>query len=487
VTAPVDLLRAGRFKEARAILEQRNDPGSLIERARLALFLDSDVDATQRFAARVRTADDATAGQRALAAAFVRCTKALRGEHAPAVDAETLAEVEPPIIGEVIYYLAYAAYLARDLRSAEAWLRFHTPLSADWAARYLVISGMIAAGHERFVEQAELTARALDLLETQAPDHVYLIANAARHLAVLARDVPQVDASEGLERILDRLGDDDGFTGSRFHVVRLLGWSHALRGDYTGAMRFILRATFEADNDVERLYAHLDHASVAVFAHEQAGAAATAAFAIAKDLIATIPWHAIETDDLAALPIAAQVAVEFGASAEAISYCDVAEGGRGRISPRLPMAHDGRYDAMLSEAVSLAYASLDRRRALAAATSAYGYYERIGFAWRAARMAILLYQMTHRTEWKTRALSQLEAYPRSPFHRLLERPRALTKRQEDVLKLVRLGYDDERIARELGISYKTVRIHIGRIFQWYGVRSRSALMARVAAAGFVSA
>lgn len=236
----------------------------------------------------------------------------------------------------------------------------------------------------------------------------------------------------------------------------------------------------EANSDIERLYAHLDHASIAVFAHEQSGSAAYAAFATAKDLMNSIPWNTIVTDDLAALPLAAQVAAEFGATAEARYYCELAAEMRGRTGSRFAMAHDGRYEAFLNEAVALAYADVDRRRAMATAADAYETYKRIGFAWRAARMAIFLYQMTRSLKWKERALAHLEAYPKSPFHRLLERPRALTKRQGDVLELVRLGFDDDRIAHELGISYKTVRIHVGRLFHWYGVRNRSALMAKAA-------
>lgn len=476
------LLRGGQFKRAREILATREDACALIERARLAFFLDNDHDETLRLAEQVQSAHDASAGQRLLGRILDRLVAAAQEEPIGAViDAQDLASVEQSMVAEVVYFAAYAAYVAHDLATAEAWLHFHKTDSPEWQARYLVLGGTIAAANERLLTQAELTSEALDILESRAPDHIVLIANAARHLAVLARDVPRVDAIDRLERILKRIGDDDGFTGSRFHVVRSLGWSHAVRGDYETAMRFVLRSTFEATNDIERLYAHLDHAATAVFAHEQAGSAARAAFAIARDLMNSIPWNTVVTDDLVALPLAAQVAAEFGAAAEAKRYCELAAQMRGHIIARLPLAHDGRYEAFLNEAVSLAYADADRRRAMAAAADAYETYKHIGFAWRAARMAILLYQLTRNPKWKARALAHLEAYPKSPFHRLLERPRALTKRQEDVLELVRLGFDDDRIAYELGISYKTVRIHVGRLFHWYGVKNRSALMAKAVA------
>jgi DNA-binding NarL/FixJ family response regulator len=203
---------------------------------------------------------------------------------------------------------------------------------------------------------------------------------------------------------------------------------------------------------------------------------------MAQKLLALIDWPSIVTDDLTALPLAAQVAAEFGVLEDAKHYCEMAAARRGSITSRLAMSHDSRYDALLLEATALAYADEDRKRSIEAAVDAYETYKRIGFAWRAARMAILLYQMTRVEGWKSKATRHLSGFPEGPFHRLLERPRALTKRQEDVLRLVRLGFDDYQIAKELDISYKTVRIHLGRLFKSYGVKSRSALMAKAATA-----
>ncbi len=478
------LLRLGHFSKARSLLSGRNDPGSLIERARLAFFLDNDLSETERLATLARAADDATAGQRLLAKMFQYCVSACRGETLGSVlDAQELAGIGPALVSEVIYYAAYAAYFARDFQTAEVWLKSHVPESVDWRARFLVVQGLVAAARDNFADQAHYTSRALTLLESGAPDHVYLISNAARLLSILVRDVPQLGGATQLEHALSRLGDDDGFTGARFHVVRSLAWASALRGDYHQAMGLILGAISGATGDFERLYAYLDFASVSVFAHEQGSSSARAAFSIAKQIADKISWGEVVTDDVAALPLAAQVAAEFGSMNDARVYCELAASRQGRIVPRLALAHDSRFGAMIQESTALAYASLNRKRAIEAATQAFETYSRIGFAWRAARMAIFLLQMTHSNQWKLRAKAHLEPYPNGPFHRLLDRPSRLTRRQEDVLGLLRLGHDDDRIASELGISYKTVRIHVGRIFHWYGVKSRSALMARAIASG----
>ena len=477
-------LRAGHFEAARTLLAGQNEPRAVLERARLAFFLDNDLDTCEELSRRVLSTNDASNEQCLLARVFLGCVRASRGESiGPVLDAGDLRAIDPPALSEIIYYSAYASYFAREFERAQSTLEFHWPEQAEWQARYLVMRGLLFAARERFSDQARLTAEALDLLLRKAPDHAYLIANAARLLAVLVRDVPCVDGLERLERVYRVLGDDDGFTGSRFHVARSLGWARALRGEYRQAMGLVMRAMTDASSQIQRLYAHLDHVSIAVFAHEQASAAAHASFEIAHEIVASIDWANVVTDDLAALPLAAQAFAEMGAVEEARTYCNIARSRQGAIVRRLAMAHDGRYAAMVDEASALAYADADRKFALECATRAYHAYDRMGFAWRAARMAILLLQTTHASKWRESAEMQLQAYPESPFHRLLERPRTLTKREEDVLRLLRLGYDDYQIAESLGIAYKTVRIHVGRVFRWYGVRSRSALMAKAAASG----
>lgn len=53
-----------------------------------------------------------------------------------------------------------------------------------------------------------------------------------------------------------------------------------------------------------------------------------------------------------------------------------------------------------------------------------------------------------------------------------------TPRQADILRLIASGYSDKDLARELGVSYGTVRTHLDRMFERFGVRTRSALIFR---------
>ena len=62
---------------------------------------------------------------------------------------------------------------------------------------------------------------------------------------------------------------------------------------------------------------------------------------------------------------------------------------------------------------------------------------------------------------------------------------ALTTRQSDVLRLLCAGKPNKVIARELGLSENTVRVHVAAIFGQLGVNSRSAALLAAQRLGLV--
>ncbi len=59
----------------------------------------------------------------------------------------------------------------------------------------------------------------------------------------------------------------------------------------------------------------------------------------------------------------------------------------------------------------------------------------------------------------------------------------LSQREIDVARQVALGLPDKQIARELGISFTTVRTHLGHIYRKLGVANRVELARRLASLG----
>ncbi len=55
----------------------------------------------------------------------------------------------------------------------------------------------------------------------------------------------------------------------------------------------------------------------------------------------------------------------------------------------------------------------------------------------------------------------------------------LSPREEEIARMVGLGYPNKTIAANLGISSWTVSTHLRRMFAKFGVRSRAALVAAV--------
>lgn len=57
---------------------------------------------------------------------------------------------------------------------------------------------------------------------------------------------------------------------------------------------------------------------------------------------------------------------------------------------------------------------------------------------------------------------------------------ALTKKQVAIIELIARGQTDKEIAREVGVSYRTVRTHLERLYDLNGVHCRASLVAVVA-------
>lgn len=57
----------------------------------------------------------------------------------------------------------------------------------------------------------------------------------------------------------------------------------------------------------------------------------------------------------------------------------------------------------------------------------------------------------------------------------------LTRREQQVALLIVRGLSNKEVARELGLSDGTVKLHVHRIFQKTGVRNRYSLISQMSA------
>lgn len=466
------LLRAGRFAEARQVLGATTTPTASFERVRVHFHFSEYAEAER--AARVAAAATDDPAERSLARAMIEAAQAGQGV---AGDAPLdIAELQGRELSASLYYVATAAYLRHNFGAVDTWLSAHAPKDPVLRARYLILRGFAAAGSGDVARQLELSDAAVRILRAEAPDEVYLLASVTFVMALLLRELPWqgYEYIEQLERELPWPHDLELW---RFHILRMLGWKRALSGAYLDAMQYLLEATLHTGDGLRRAYALLDRASIAIFANERV--TASSEFRVAAHILDTVDWEQVQDETLLVLPYAAQVAAELNNTDLAQRFFELAVRLRGGIDPRWAFAHGERFGAFLSEAAAFTFFDGKRKRAIREAENAYGVFARIGYAWRAGRLAALLYSATHDVAWHARAHEWLGYYPNGPLQRLLPGKSArrktvgpLSPRQREVFRLMRQGKTGAEIAAELGISTLTVRNHEQAVLRYYKVHRR---------------
>jgi DNA-binding CsgD family transcriptional regulator len=477
-TPPLDVdaaLRSGHFAEAGVALAGRTDPRSLIERARLGL-LSGDFDEAARVSTQGASAGDSDRSSRLLAGALRSCALAALGRPAQPLRA---GDVSAGLrdASWIAYYAATAAYWGHEYDSARDWLGLFPPKAVPLRARYLLLQGLLAAAAGQMKTQLKFAESALDLLEAEAPKETYLIAFCAHIVALLLRELAQRGALARLERLEKRLDWSAGLESMHFQVLRAIGWSYALNSEFVPALTNIARAALLLDDPVSRLYAHLDRATVSIFASERTGAQAD--FATAQMLVKAIDWKSVRTEGIATLPLAAATAAELQQTRDARALLALAEATQGQMAPYWALAHGPRMRGFIAESKALTDAGHNHKAAIDSARRAFAIFDDIGYQWRAGRMATLLLTLTGEKTWRAGAERALAGYSRSPFaSALVEQTRSgLTVRQQEVLRLTLEGKSGAEIAEALEISIYTVYNHQAEIKRVKGARTVTALVA----------
>lgn len=386
---------------------------------------------------------------------------------------------------EVDYHVACALFMAGERHDVQRIvsrnLRPGLPQPIDmFTGRFHLLEGWLFAARAQYEKQAESLKKALNAFLNTKERDVGLCAITGQALSLLARDmhIPRaVDLATQLEHQLEW---PDDLALQRFQMLRLLGWSTAMEGDYIASIRRIASSARFASGPLCTLISHLDQAWIATISKQTIMAHAAlcdAAEYLDSDVSAPMG------EDTAAFTLAAELFT--GSDVRlALETLDRARQSYANLRRNVGYVHDERLSGMIdfAEAV-IREARGDLRVARLRAKRAYEVFSPIGYVWRAGKCATLLYRLTGEAYWLAAAESAAKAYPRSflaaDLERWQEQGRApqerLTPRQREIFEMLRRGLTFAQIGEALGCSPNTVRVHTGRIYEVFGVPKHAGL------------
>jgi len=422
-------------------------------------------------------ADLATGGaqrddERFLWEALLSCVDAARGiESAAVLRPEDLLRIDSVARAEISHYAALAAYLRRDYHRASWWLARSPSPTLALQARRLLLEADVAAGRDDVATCATSLLAALELLASEGQVQRRILVQAVQRLSLLSSDIP-IDTNPGSP---SGLPGTDSRLGESCSALRIAGWTKALRGEQPAAFTFFAREELCARTPLERLTAYLDRTTLMLFGNLREPCSAAATVALIEEYVRVIPWA--DADDLPTLAQAAAILAEFGCVDSALHCCAIVEQAAQALSPRCAAAHGTRLEGFAAEARALALRHRDTGKAAECAARAYAIFARLGFAWRAARMAMVLYQINHAHRWQQRALHHLSCYPPTVFPRFLSSS-VLTQREREILDLVRAGHTVADIGDKLDIGESTVRTHVRNLYRKFQATNHAQLLAK---------
>lgn len=403
--------------------------------------------------------------------------------------AQSLLRADEPLFAELTYHLAASDWMERRLDRASKTLdRLPQQISPNLELQAAIVRGAVASANEKLAEQGAILLAALRELRRPADVEVYLYAMLVTHIAALAVELPSTELRDAALEHIGKVPWTADIADLHFHAVRAIAWRHALEGDEFNAFRRLKDALAVANSAAWRVAAVTDRAYLATALGEKRWAAQE--LRDAHELASNIDWSSVAGEEKLALPVLADLFADRDPSV-AIGYVATFRNTRKNFPRILSSRRDRRVEAL--EAYSLGKVQLqlgEREEAQRLLTQAWSIYNVLGIRWRAARAALALAQIDDADRWRTRADSDLEAYPRSWLARSIgvhmthasvvqsAAAETLTTAQRAVLELLLEGRGTEEIAGVLGRSTFTVRNHIKAIFKAFGVSSRPALIVK---------
>ena len=491
--SPFDLYRAGRYTECLRATEGDDTDETHVVRARVLLQIDRRKEAFEEAGfVRVRSGDlAATAGA-------IRCRAASSfGDHEwvdrwlrrDSREYSTLSAIGRAEIAIARAVVAMhrgqpdemeVALETCDLSSVGPWYDAWRRHLLAWSA---VLRSDISESLRRLVDLATF------LLSSADASDAILLARCVRGLSGILRDSFSNDYFENLVEFVARVPWIDELAEHRFYVMRSLAWAYALHGSERKSHQCMFELLDEP---------HSAHQRAMLFADQAYFVLATGCDDMAQPLLDRaieyangITWTSAGEDRLALLNLAILAAERQGD--QALGLLKLYDGIAVPLCKTLALAHDRRLRAYEDHARGAALGAVgnlpDGIRLL---KCAFATFSSIGFAWRAASVALWLHKLTSERKWLREAESAVAEFPKSAIAREIrrrassaedERLARLTATQRRVFELVCRGLSDAAIAAELGIAINTARNHVAAVRQSFDARSRAQVVAIARDAG----
>lgn len=365
-----------------------------------------------------------------------------------------------------------AERIARDMEFVEPQPRLYTKILRSW----------VCVGRNSLREQLRVLAGVLTAFSNAPGSHVGLEANLVQAASSLCRDLFDEEAFRLVAERADKLPWTEDLRVFHFQTMRNLAWSRSLLGEHIAGIRSLNRAKELAPTSFLRVMSMLDYASIASASGDRSTAAAE--LLDADETLNQTNWDGFAGEEPMALLVSAELFAEFNPP-RAKQHLDTFDRAKNMMSSGYAYAHGKRLQAIESYCRGkVMQKNGDVASARPYLKQAFAIFERLGFEWRAAQCALLLYVGGAGDVWLRRARDASRNYPRSFVGQDVERHaleaqselQKITPRQREIFALLQEGATIEEVASRLNASPNTVRVHITRIHQAFGVRNRAELL-----------
>ncbi|HEY4440417.1 MAG TPA: LuxR C-terminal-related transcriptional regulator [Candidatus Elarobacter sp.] len=456
-------------------------------RALLALGRPAEVPAVLDGAGEVTDPELESALQMLRGAALTRGPRPADGETLLA-EAAARSERFPERAAEIAYYRALSRWAAHDLGAAEALIDAAQPPPAGVVrSRLEQLRGWIEVRRERYRDAAVRFRGALAALDASDERDAKGRATILHGLSFIAAETVDPDLGELVRSAYAANPWSDDTRIERFQVLEHLSWLSLLGGDVERAWdERQLALTITVDTSY--------HAIALIHAAKIAGMVGDRFserryLQLAGALLLRGDQTSLDVERRNAL-LGFVTAARAPQAATARDVMTLYDRSAPRRTAMLAFEGDRRIDALeLHARGRLALIDGETKDGIAALQRSLELWSALGYELRAAIVAHELLAATGERRYAQRALEALRDAPAAWLRPALAEPASplaqLTPAERRVLAELCKGKKAREIADEFGRSFNTINNHTRAIFGAFGVRSRSALVAKCAGLGLL--